>query len=156
MTSTFEGLGPILVTSISSVVTAAAKTTKHPQLGTRKIVAGNEYVYVYNGGGSQIDIGKVGVAMIGCTEFTCTVSAISGDVPLGCCLHATLTTDTYGWLLSKGYGVAFANSTTVVGSPIQINSNGSVNSANTFSPWGRALSGLAAGTKTGPVFWQCP
>lgn len=154
MTSSFNSIDPILVTSISNVT--ATRGTKDPQLGTRITYKGNQYIYVYNGGGSQIDVGKVGVALNGCTEFTCTVSAVSGDIPVGVCLHNTLTTDTYGWLLTKGYGVAFANSATTVGSPLQINSNGSVNSANTFSPWARALSGLAAGTKTGPAFWQCP
>ena len=156
MTSTYESLDPVLVTSISAVVSAATRTSKHPKLGERITVAGNKYIYVYNGGNSQISKGYAAVAMVGCTEFTCTVSSVSGDVPLGVCKHATLTTDTYGWLLTRGYGVAFAGADIGTDLPITLDVNGTVITGVSWSGWGRALSALATGTLTGPVFWQCP
>jgi hypothetical protein len=85
-----------------SMVTASLGIND-PQVGQRCREGDEEYVFVYNAGNSQIS-----------PAYFATVSAVSGysvtvsmtaaiDFAVGLCKHATLTTGTYGWLMTKGF-----------------------------------------------------
>lgn len=155
MTSTFDKISPVFGKKYGVSHVTAALTGDHPQLGARATVDGNEYIYVYNGGGEQISVGDVAIAMVGCTEFTCTVSSVSGDLPLGVCLHNTLTTDSYGWLLRKGYGTAYTSGAVAVAAGLMVDVDGGC-VTSTSHLFARAMSAIASSTRTGPVFWQIP
>jgi len=99
----FQGVDPVRVETISNVT--ATLGSRDPQLGAKCTQDGKEYIFVYNGGNSDIEKGKGAVLQggSGTAGHTCTVSSASGaDFLVGVCEHATLTTGTYGWLLQKG------------------------------------------------------
>lgn len=93
-----------VVFSGKSSVTASLGAND-PQVGTRKAFDGDEYIWVYNGGGEQIQpsYGAVVLGGSGTSGYTVTISSVtSADFLLGVCKHATITTGAYGWLLTKG------------------------------------------------------
>lgn len=80
-----------------------------PELGTRASFGGNEYLFVYNAGNSQISVGRA-ATLSGVTGYSVTVSTtINADHVVGVCYHATLTTGTYGWLLTRGIGTVITS-----------------------------------------------
>lgn len=94
----FQGLAPVLFESVSQTT-----ATNSVELGTRAVVDGNAYCYVYNGGNSQVSIGE-GVITSGLSGYTVTVSSTTMvDAFLGVCNHATIATGYYGWVMTKGY-----------------------------------------------------
>lgn len=95
---------------VSQVTASLGKND--PELGSRASFGGGEYIFVYNTGNSQISPGRAAV-LSGVTGYSVTVSStINADHIIGVCYHATLTTGTYGWLLTRGIGVV-ATSTSV-------------------------------------------
>ena len=95
------GVSPIRFGSVSMVT--ASLGHNDPELGTRCQDNGIDYIFVYNDGGSQISPGYGAVLQSGVSGYSVTVSAAtSTDLVVGVCRHATLTTGTYGWLVTKG------------------------------------------------------
>jgi hypothetical protein len=92
--------GPVLEEGVSQVT-----ATNSVDLGTRRIFEGESYVYCYNAGGSQASP-SYGVKLItGCSGYSVAVTALT-DVAnpcVGVVKHATLTTATYGWVMTKGF-----------------------------------------------------
>jgi len=75
-----------------------------PEVGTRLRYGDEDYVFVYNAGNSQISPGY-GAILSAVTGYSVTVSSTTSvDLCVGVVKHATLTTETYGWLLTKGFG----------------------------------------------------
>jgi hypothetical protein len=99
-----------------------------PEVGTRITEGGKDYVFVYNAGTTEITIGKGAVVANSSTAgYSCTVTSVAGaDIPLGACYHTTLTTATYGWLLTRGIGLAKAAASTApaAGSPLTLGADG--------------------------------
>lgn len=124
---------PVEAESVSNVT-----ATNSVDLGTVRLVSGEEYVYVYNDGGSQISVGY-GAVMSGNTGMSVTVSATTFfNVCIGVVKHATLTTATYGWLLTKGFtNVKMeASNSGIVGTPLYLGLDGTfkgIAAANTAS-----------------------
>lgn len=82
-----------------SAVTASPSV----EVGRERKVGDESYVYVYNNGGEDIDPG-LGAILSGVTGYSVTVSSVtSADFLVGVCKHATLTTGTYGWLMTRGF-----------------------------------------------------
>lgn len=98
-----------------SNVCATAKTT----LGDRTIFKGNEYVYVYNGGNSQISP-TFGAVVSAASGYTVTVSSTAGDVCAGYVVNATLTTGDYGWLLIRGFATVEATANTALAADVNV------------------------------------
>lgn len=98
MAGLVNDVGPIGFESVSNVT-----ATNSVRVGT-VIARGDErYVYVYNTGNSQINPGN-GAVMSLVTGYSVTVSSTtSADFLVGVCKHATLTTGTYGWLVTRGF-----------------------------------------------------
>lgn len=100
----FHGISPLRFGSLSMVT--ATLGSSDPEIGTRATDSGNDYLFVYNDGTTQISVGNGAVLAAGATGYSCTVTSVAGQSPLGVCYHATLTTATYGWLLTRGFGKA--------------------------------------------------
>jgi hypothetical protein len=75
-----------------------------PEVGTRLRSGDEDYLFVYNAGNSQINPGHAAIVSA-VTGYSVTVSSVTSvDFAVGFVKHATLTTGTYGWLLTKGFG----------------------------------------------------
>lgn len=133
----FESLSPVLFEGVSAVT-----ATNSVDLGSRRTVAGAEYIYVYNAGNSQISTGKIAVVSA-LSGYSVTVSSISGDFAVGVCKHATLTTGTYGWLLTRGFVDSMTNgmaSTAIVaGDVLQVAADGAMAKGVTGQNIGKAM-----------------
>lgn len=97
-----ESIGPIRFESVSAVTAVPSV-----ELGARCTVAGNEYIYVYNDGNSQISQGLMGrnpatLSSGYSVTVTNAASALGGMFVVGVAHNATLTTGTYGWLMTRG------------------------------------------------------
>lgn len=115
---------PLLRESVSAVT---ATNTVEP--GTRRWNDGREYVYVYNGGG-QASVGYVMIAT-GVSGYTCVVTYAFGanrPIAMGVVRNATITTGTYGWLVSRGFCDLYSIGTcsVTVGSRLALGANGGV------------------------------
>jgi len=153
-----QSLSPVAFESVSAVT-----ATNTVELGTRRTVSGNEYVYVYNDGGSDINPGYAAVPAAGTTSYSCTVSATtSADIVFGVCKHTTLTTATYGWLLTRGYvniETNAASGTVTTGTLIEVGANGDFspvsNTTGNLSPAvGKALDTIVTGA-SGSAYVSC-
>lgn len=70
----------------------------------RKDDSGNRYVYVYNTSNSQISQGQFAVLATGVSGYSVTVTNVTlQDQAIGVARNATLTTASYGWLMTKGF-----------------------------------------------------
>ncbi len=142
---TVTSAGPIRFGSVSMVT--ATLGANDPEVGTVVREGDEEYIFVYNDGNSQISKG-FGAVCTAVTGYSVTVSSITHtDYPIGVCKHATLTTNTYGWLLRKGFGQAHANSALVAGDLVCLGVDGK---------WVPRLTGTAYSQVVQPaVFGKC-
>lgn len=99
---TVYSLAPVQMNGVSMVTGSLG--VNDPEVGTIVRAGDEEYIFVYNAGNSQISPGYLAVVSA-VTGYSVTVSSVaaSGDIPVGVCVHATLTTGTYGYLLKKGF-----------------------------------------------------
>lgn len=138
---------PILFESVSAVT-----ATNSVDLGTKRFVGDEEYIYVYNAGGSQISTGRV-ATVSAVTGYSVTVSSVSGAFIIGACKNATLTTATYGWLVTKGWvdGATNGMASTALagGDPVQAAADGAICKGETGPYIGKIVAATAsAGTGT--------
>ncbi len=128
--------GPARFGSVSMVT--ATLGTNDPEVGTVTREGDEEYIFVYNAGNSQISTGYC-ATVSAVTGYSVTVSTTTQiDHVVGVVKHATLTTGTYGWLLTKGFGSAkmAANSGAAAGQLLTVGGDGvfSVKSISTDAP----------------------
>lgn len=119
---------PVEAESVSNVT-----ATNSVDLGTVRMVAGEEYVYVYNDGGAASP--GQGLVMSGNTGMSVTASSTTYfNVCIGVVKHATLTTGTYGWALVKGFSnLKMGDSSSgVIGGGVYLGASGCFN--NILSP----------------------
>lgn len=120
----FNSADPINLESVSAVT-----ATNSVDVGTRRVWNGEEYVYYYNAGNSQISVG-FGATVSAVSGYSVTVSSTSGQHAVGFCKHATLTTATYGWLLKVGFldGLTngMASTALTAGDSLQLAADGKV------------------------------
>lgn len=96
-----SNISPVSFGSVSMVT--ATLGNNDPEVGQTRRVGDEDYIFVYNTGNSQISVGRA-ATVSGVTGYSVTVSSVTGvDFAVGVCKHATLTTATYGWLLTKGF-----------------------------------------------------
>ncbi len=96
----FNGIAPIQFESVSQVT-----ATNSVELGTRVVVDGRQYCYVYNGAAnSVISPGNGVIPQTGTSGYTVTISSVTGcDAFAAVCYHATIATGYYGWLVTRGH-----------------------------------------------------
>jgi hypothetical protein len=123
-----------------------------PEVGTRLRSGDEEYLFVYNAGNSQISPGYAAVVSA-VSGYSVTVSSTTSvDYPVGVVKHATLTTGTYGWLLTKGFGQVTmrADNSCAVGGLLVLGDDGTVaqKSISTGYPaaaFGKAMAAIGSG-----------
>lgn len=93
----FISVDPINFEPVSNVT-----STNSVEVGTRRIVGDEKYIYVYNNGNSQVSVGR-GVVVSALSGYSVTVSSVSGDFAIGFCKHATMATAQYGWVVTHGF-----------------------------------------------------
>lgn len=82
---------------------SAVTATNSVEVGRERRVGDEHYVYVYNAGNSQIPP-SYGAVMSAVTGYSVTISSTTSvDFLAGVVKHSTLTTGTYGWLMTKGF-----------------------------------------------------
>lgn len=133
---TFYSADPIRFGSVSMVT--ATPGSNDPEVGSKIIEGDEEYIFVYNNGNSQINPGS-GATVSAVTGYSVTVSTVTMiDYVVGVCKHATLTTGTYGYLLTRGFGSAkmTANSACAAGQLLTVGADGAfaVKSISTDAP----------------------
>lgn len=130
--------------SVSGVDSSALYT-----LGSQIQEAGNWYRYVYNAGNSQISPGY-GACMTNVSGWSVTVSSVTGaNVLVGVVKHATLTTGTYGWLLTNGFTTVRAGNSLTSGHMLVLSTDGefihkSISTGHTAPVIGQVLQGDTA------------
>lgn len=144
---------PILFGGLSGVT--ATRGSKDPDIGTRIIYAGNDYVYAYNAGNSEAYPGMAMTLIGGATNYSGTISTTAGlDVPFGVVRHATMPTGTYGWLLTKGIGSAYTSAAIAAGTALQPAANGLWTTGSTFSVSKLLVATSAATNITGSAYFS--
>lgn len=99
----FQGLSPIGFAGVSQVTTSLG--TNDPEVGTRITVGGNDYRFVYNDSTASIPVGYGCVLVSQATGYSVTLSSTtSADLCIGVVKHASITSNAYGWVLTKGFG----------------------------------------------------
>lgn len=100
--------------------------TNSVDLGTVRVVNGEEYVYVYNDSNTSLPVGY-GAVMSGNTGMSVTVTSTTFfNACIGVVKHATMASLTYGWLLTRGFTNVkmAASSSGIVGGPIALGPSG--------------------------------
>jgi hypothetical protein len=99
---TFYGNEPVRFDSGVSMVTATLGPND-PEVGARTVEGDEEYIFVYNTGGSTINVGN-GAVLSAVTGYSVTVSSVTSvDFLVGVCKHSAIATTEYGWLVTKGF-----------------------------------------------------
>ncbi len=96
----FRSVGPVVEEGVSAVTASPSV-----ELGTRRWEKGEEYVYCYNAGGGQASV-NLGVKFVtGASGYSIAATSLTDvfNPCAGVVKHATLTTDTYGWVMTKGF-----------------------------------------------------
>jgi hypothetical protein len=97
---TFHSVGPVVEESVS-----ACTQTPSVGLGTRRVFAGEEYVYCYNAGGAQASV-NLGVKFVtGASGYSIAQTSITDTFNpcVGVVKHATMAAADYGWVMVKGF-----------------------------------------------------
>lgn len=94
----YYGVAPVAFGSVSMVT--ATLGPNDPELGTVREEGANKYILVYSS--NEISKGRC-ATLSGVSGYTVTVSTADREHVLGVCKHTTLTTGTYGWLLTRGF-----------------------------------------------------
>lgn len=145
----FYGVAPVRFGGISMVT--ASLGDNDPEVGTECQHAGENYRFVYNAGNSAIKPGFA-ATVSGLAGYSCTVSTTTSvDFIVGVCKHATLSTGTYGWLLTKGFTkvVMAADNSCAAGQLLTVAADGefALKSNSTGYPapaFGKAVSAIAS------------
>lgn len=82
---------------------SAVTATPSVEVGRERRVGDEHYRYVYNAGNSQIPP-SYGCILSGVTGYSVSISSTTSvDFLVGVVKHATLTTGTYGWVMTQGF-----------------------------------------------------
>jgi len=149
---------PVKFYGVSHVT--ASLTSRHAQLGMETFDEdGNKYVWMYNDCNSTLPPGYGVVLQSGVsTAFSMTLSSVtSADIVAGVVKHASIPTNNYGFVLTKGIGVAEALLTIATNVPIEITANGlwahvSNTTGNLAPACGKSLEEIVTGASGSAYF----
>lgn len=121
----FYGVGPVNMKEIS-FATVDSGAANLPEVGTRRIYKGEEYVFVHNAmSATQLDMGELLTtsALSGYSLTNSTTAA--ADLPLASVKHVTIPTGGYGWALVRGINEVLKVATTMAtGAVVGVGANG--------------------------------
>lgn len=154
----YQSLSPVLFESVSAVT-----ATPSVDLGIRRIVDGNEYIYCYNAGNAQISQGMPGLINSANSGFSVSVSNAASQAGwnkfVGVAHNATLTTGTYGWLMSRGVALIALDASAVSmnsGDLLALGVDGgfvaAVGTSATAVPIGFAINSIVTTVGTGKAY----
>lgn len=152
--ATYQGLDPIMMESVSNVT-----ATNSVELGARRIVGGEEYVYFYNNTGSSVTAG-LAMTCSGLSGYSLTRSTTAEtDIPICFVKHAAVPAANYAWGLVRGVVQAQFVSTMATGVGITLGADGAVQTYTTGAasyaiPIGKVLSSATA-TSFGLCWVRC-
>ena len=156
---TFESAGPVLFGTVSAVT--ATRGPSDPEVGATKTIGSREYVYVYNAGGSTIDVGMAGICSAAISgALNVTVSSVSGvNIAVGVCQNTAIPTLNYGWLMTKGLGVVeMGNFSATAGDGLTLAGDGLFDVVSgftgTLAPIGNAQAAIASAA-SGQAYIRC-
>lgn len=125
--------------------------TNSVDLGTRRVHAGNEYIYVFNGCGASITSGY-GVTVSLLSGYTVTVSSVTQVNHCVGVANTTMATNTYGWIQTRGFTKIKlgADNSMALNSPMKLGTDGvfgvnSVSTGNIDLQCGFAIEAVASG-----------
>lgn len=142
---------PVRFGSLSMVTGTLGRND--PELGATIMDGQLFYQFVYNGADTQAVPGMALVPLAGASGLTGTISSTtSADLCLGVVKHATLTTNTYGWVVVRGVTsvkMGATSGTVTTGGLIEIAANGlfvpvSNTTGNKSPAVGKALNTIAS------------
>lgn len=151
----YNSANPVIFGGISGVT--ATRGSKDPEPGVRCVYEGNEYLYIYNGSNSAIQPGMYVCPAAATSAYTMTITGVASyEVPVGVVKHSTFTTGTYGWVLTKGYGVAYTSAAIAAGIGLEtVVDTGLWTTAATGTVWAKLLSATSAATNiTGGAYFN--
>lgn len=135
-----------------------SNVTATPSVGVGMLAsdaAGNNYIYVYNTSNSQISQGQFAVLATNVSGMSVTITNVAAgmDLAIGVARNATLTTGTYGWLMTRGFtGISTDAASGVTGQVLALGSLGNfqvlTSAAGSFvtaPPVGRLQTSVATG-----------
>lgn len=133
--------------------------TNSVELGSRRVENGNEWIYVYNGGGASITSGY-GVTVSGTSGYTVTVSSVTQVNHFVGVAQYTFATATYGWVMTRGHAQIVMGSvnSAAISDPMRAGTDGkfAVNSVATGYidiPCGYSVEAMASGA-SGKIFFR--
>jgi hypothetical protein len=145
---TFFALAPVLEEPISSVTATPSRN-----VGDRVIWAGEEYVYCFNAGGGQCNPGNGVKFVTGASGYSVAATSVTDTFNpcVGVVKHVTLTTDTYGWVMTKGFrNVVMVSATTADYKMIALGVDGKFIEASGTTTMGTAVAvGYVLNANTG-------
>ena len=155
-----QGL-PVKFYGVSHVT--ATLSSRHPQLGMETYDAdGNKYVWMYNDCDSTLPPGIGLVLQSGVsTAFSMTLTATTNaNIAVGVVKHASIPTNNYGFVLTRGIGIAemiTASGTVAANQPIALAANGewdkvSNTTGNLVPAVGVALAAIISGASGSAFF----
>lgn len=154
----YESAGPVIFGGVSMVTNSLG--SNDPEVGARKTVGDEEYIFVYNGGNSTIAPGNA-VICSGVTGYTVTVSSTSGsDLAIGVCKHESITTGYYGWVVRQGFTAVEmgANNSATAGALLTLAGDGTFDIVSGFTgtlpPIAKAMAAIASGA-SGQAYIRC-
>jgi hypothetical protein len=158
MASFLQPVAPVMGASETvSSVTATPSVVIGTEWGDAN---GNKYIYAYNASNSQISQGQYAVLATNVSGYSVTVTATTlQDCAVGVARNATLTTGTYGWLMTKGFSpISTDNVSGVTNQALALGSNGNfqvlTSTAGSFSTStiiGKLLVSVATGVTATPA-----
>lgn len=155
----FQSISPIGFGPVTAVT--ATRGANDPELGSERVEGANRYLYVYNDGGANIPTALGCVLQSGATGYSVTVSSVtSADVLVGVAVN-TLTTGTYGWVVTRGITsvkMIATSGSVAAGGLIELGANGLFapvsNTTGNGPVVGKALAAIVS-SATGSAFISC-
>ncbi len=137
----FHGLETVSLEGVSSVT-----ATPSVQLGARKVVNGEEYVYFYNSTGSAATQGAA-MTISSLSGYSLTRSTTAGaDIVVCFVKHADVPAGSYAWGLVRGLVSPLNVSAICAGVIIMVSSDGKVATAATVTSFEPGLLGKMVGS----------
>jgi len=141
---------------------SAVTATPSVQVGAERRVGDEHYRYVYNAGNSQIPP-SYGCILSAVTGYSVTVSSVTSvDMLVGVVKHSTLTTGTYGWMMTRGFAAVEmeANNSAAAGQLLALAADGefALKSNSTGYPTpalGKTMEAIASGASGSAFISVC-
>jgi hypothetical protein len=118
----FYSAAPVIFGGISSVT--ATRGSKDPEPGQRCTYANVDYVYIYNGGASDIPPTYGCVPQTAASGYTATLTSVAKDTLLGVCQHTTIPASSYGWVANRGVVRVFTSAAISTGAFLTVSTDG--------------------------------